>query len=71
MLSFHAILYVFADILYCKLALYAGLADFFNSDAIFRSLQLQTDLYKNSLMSNTSANVNDIQDICISVTRRL
>jgi len=69
-LSFLVILYIFADIFYSKLA-FTGMADFFHSDAIFRSLQLQTDLYKNSLMSNTSANINDIQDICISVTRRL
>lgn len=55
--KFHVILYIFADIFYCKLALYTGLADFLHSDAIFRPLQLQTDLYKNSLMSNTSANI--------------
>lgn len=55
--KFHVILYIFADIFYCKLALYTGLADFLHSDAIFQPLQLQTDLYKSSLMSNTSANI--------------
>ena len=56
-LSFHVILYIFADIFYCKSA-FTGLADFSRSDAI-------------QYRSNTSANINDIQDICISVARRL
>ena len=69
-LSFHVILYIFADIFYCELA-FTGLADSCAQMPFFWSLQLQTDVYKNSLMSNTSANINDIQDICITVTRRL
>lgn len=34
LISFHVILYIFADIFYCKLA-FTGLADFLRSDVIF------------------------------------